>query len=73
MLCHVTCRERGIEYQPIIFESSREVASDAEKVTKCINCAVAEYTNTPYGEVALHFWQIVSVDIQRSSVDIQRS
>ena len=60
------CKDKGIIYQPIIFESSGGVASEAEKVIKCINRAVAENTDTPYGEVAQHFWQRLSVDIQRS-------
>ena len=60
------CREKGIVYQPMVFESTGGMSSEAEKVIKCINRAVAEYTSTPYGEVAQHFWQRLSVDIQRS-------
>ena len=46
-------------------ESSGGIACEAEKVIKCINRAVAENTDTPYGEVAQYFWQRLSVDIQR--------
>ena len=60
------CKDKGIIYQPIIFESSGGVASEAEKVIKCINRAVAENTDTPYGEVAQQFWQRLSIDIQRA-------
>ena len=60
------CKEKGILYQPLIFESTGGVSSEAEKVIKCLNRAVAENTNTPYGEVAQHFWQRLSIDIQRA-------
>ena len=50
----------------MIFESSGGVAYEAEAVIKCLNRAVAENTNTPYGVVAQRFWQRISVDIQRA-------
>ena len=60
------CREKGIIYQPMIFESTGGVGAETEKVIKSINRAVAENTNTPYGEVAQYFWQRLSIDIQRA-------
>ena len=60
------CKYQGIVYQAIIFENTGEVASEAVKVIKSINRAVAENTNTPYGEVAQYFWQRLSIDIQRA-------
>ena len=60
------CRERGIVFQPMIFESTGGVAYEAVEVIKCLNRAVAEHTNSPYGEVAQRFWQRISIDIQRA-------
>ena len=60
------CTEKRIIYQPMVFESSGGVASETEKVIKSINRAVAENTETPYGDVAHYFWQRLSVDIQRA-------
>ncbi len=59
------CREVGVEFQPMIFESTGGVACEAEVVLKCINRIVAQNNGVPLGDVATRFWQRVSVDIQR--------
>jgi len=59
------CRDKGIVFQPMIFESPGGVASEAEVVIKCLNKAVANNTNVPYGDVAQRFWQRISIDSQR--------
>ena len=61
------CEEVGVIFQPMIFESTGGVASEAEVVIKCINRAVANNTNVAYGDVAQRFWQRLSIDIQRSA------
>ena len=61
------CEEVGVIFQPIIFESTGGVASEAEVVIKCINRAVANNTNVAIGDVAQRFWQRLSIDIQRSA------
>ena len=59
------CRELGVEFQPLIFESTGGVACEAEVVLKCINRIVAQNNGVPLGDVATRFWQRISVDIQR--------
>ena len=58
------CRERGVEFQPLIFESTGGVACEAEVVLKCINRMVAQNRGVSVGDVATRFWQRVSVDMQ---------
>ena len=60
------CRENGVVFQPMIFESAGGVSNEAEQVIRCLNRAVAEQTDTPYGEVAQRFWHRISIDIQRA-------
>ena len=60
------CRNAGVVFQPMIFESLGGVSKEAELVIKSINKAVAENTDTSETEVATHFWQRLSIDIQRS-------
>lgn len=62
------CQEVGLVFQPMIFESTGGVSSEADKVIHCLNRAVANKTNpnTPIGEVANRFWQRVSIDLQRA-------
>ena len=60
------CRERGVEFQPLIFESTGGVACEAEVVLKCINRMVAQNRGVSVGDVAARFWQRVSVDMQRN-------
>lgn len=60
------CEEVGVVFQPMIFESTGGVASEAEAVIKCLNRAVANNTNVPHSDVAQRFWQRISIDIQRA-------
>lgn len=55
------CLEAGIAYHPLVFESLRGVASEAEKVLKDITKQVAVNTNTPTREVARRLWERLSV------------
>ena len=50
----------------MIFESLGGVSSEADRVIKCLNQAVAENTDSPPGEIATRFWQRVSIDLQRA-------
>ena len=50
----------------MIFESLGGVSSEAERVIKCLNQAVAENTDSLPGEIATRFWQRVSIDLQRA-------
>ena len=59
------CRNAGVVFQPMNFESLGGVSKEAELVIKSINKAVAENTDTSETEVATHFWQRLSIDIQR--------
>ena len=54
------CREMGVVFQPMVFESTGGVSAEAVEVIKCLNRAVAENTNTPLGVVAQRFWQRIS-------------
>ena len=60
------CEEVGIVLQPMIFESLGSVSSEANRVIKCLNQAVAENTDSPPGGIATRFWQRVSIDLQRA-------
>ena len=51
----------------MVFESLGGVSSEAERVIKCINKAVAENSETSESEVATHFWYRLSIDLQRSA------
>jgi hypothetical protein len=57
------CRNAGVVFQPMIFESLGGVSKEAELVIKSINKAVAENTDTSETEVATHFWQRLAIDI----------
>ena len=46
------CREAGVVFQPIIFESFGGVSVEAERVLKCLNKAVAVNTDSSEEEVA---------------------
>ena len=41
------------------------MSSEADRVIKCLNQAVAENTAPPPGEIATRFWQRVNIDLQR--------
>ena len=59
------CRERGVAFQPLIFESLGGVGPETVRVLKSLNQVVAANTDSSYGEIATRFWQRLSVDIQR--------
>ena len=60
------CREAGVSFQPMIFESLGGVSSEAERVIKALNKAVAERNNENSSLVARRFWQRLSIDLQRA-------
>ena len=61
------CQQAGVVFQPLIFESLGGVASEAERVLKCLNKAVAGNTDTSKEVVATQFWHRVSIDMLRGS------
>ena len=60
------CRNAGVVFQPMIFESLGGISVEAEKVMKSLNKAVADTTDTLESEVATLFWHRLAIDIQRS-------
>ena len=58
------CRDAGVVFQPMIFESFGGGSVEARGVIKSINRAVAEILDSPLSEVAQRFWWGVSVGIQ---------
>ena len=60
------CRERGIIFQPLIFESTGGVAREVEDTIKIICRAVANNTHRSYASVAQQLWRRLSVDLQRA-------
>ena len=61
------CRDAGVVFQPLIFESFGGVSVEADRVLKSLNKAVAGNTDTSEEVVATRFWRRVSVDILRSN------
>ena len=61
------CRVPGVVFQPMIFESLGGVSSEADRVIRCLNKAVAVNTDSSETEVATMFWQRLSIDLQRSA------
>ena len=61
------CREAGVVFQPIIFESFGGVSAEAERVIKCLNKAVAVNNDTSEQIVATQFWHRVGVDLLRAN------
>jgi hypothetical protein len=61
------CREAGVVFQPMIFESFGGVSVEADRVLKCLNKAVASNTDTSETVVATRFWQRIGVDILRGN------
>ena len=61
------CRDAGVAFQPLIFESFGGVSVEAERVLKSLNKAVAVNTDTSQEVVATRFWRRVGVDILRSN------
>ena len=50
----------------MIFDSLGGVSSEADRVIKSLNQAVADNTDSPIGEIATRFWQRISIDMQRA-------
>ena len=61
------CADVNIVFQPMIFESLGGVSSEADRVLKCLNKAVAVNTDTSEEVVATRFWQRIGVDILRGN------
>ena len=59
------CRDAGVVFQPMIFESLGGVSVEADRVIKSLNKAVASNTDSPEGEVATLFWHRLGIDLQR--------
>ena len=59
------CRLAGVVFQPMVFDSLGGVSSEADRVIKSLNQAVADNTDSPPSEIATRFWQRVSIDMQR--------
>ena len=59
------CRNAGIVFQPMSFESLGGVSVEARGVIKSINRAVAENTDSQLSEVAQRFWWGISVGMQK--------
>ena len=61
------CREAGVVFQPVIFESTGGVSAEAERVLKCLNKAVAVNSDASEAVVATRFWQRIGIDLLRGS------
>ena len=61
------CREASVIFQPMIFESLGGVSSEAERIIKCLNKAVAVNSDTSEEVVATRFWQRIGIDILRGN------
>ena len=61
------CRDAGVMFQPLIFESFGGVSSEAARVLKGINKAVAGNTESSEEDVAQRFWQRLGVDMLKGN------
>ena len=61
------CADAGVVFQPMIFESMGGVSSEADRVLKCLNKAVAVNTDSSEEAVATRFWQRIGIDILRGN------
>ena len=61
------CREIGVVFQPMIFESTGGVSAEAERVIKCLNKAVAADPDSTVVVVATRFWQRIGIDLLRGN------
>ena len=61
------CRENGVVFQPMIFESTGGVSAEAMRVIKCLNKAVAGNSDPSEVVVATRFWQRIGIDMLRGS------
>jgi len=67
------CREVGVVFQPMIFESTGGVSAEAERVLKCLNKAVAGNSDSSEEVVATRFWQRIGVDLLRGDDNNSRA
>ena len=61
------CQEASVIFQPMIFESLGGVSSEADRIIKCLNKAVAVNSDTSEEVVATRFWQRIGIDILRGN------
>ena len=61
------CRENGVVFQPMIFESTGGVSAEAMRVTTCLNKAVAGNSDSSEVVVATRFWQRIGIDMLRGN------
>ena len=61
------CMAVGVDYQPIVWETTGGIAEEGRETIKSLNRLVAVNANTPLAEVARRFWQRTSVDLQKAS------
>ena len=61
------CRDVGVVFQPMIFESTGGVSAEAERVVKCLNKAVAGNSDASEVVVATRFWQRIGIDLLRGN------
>ena len=61
------CLAAGVDYQPLVWETTGGLCKEAEETVKSLNRLVAVNTNTPLSEVAQRFWRRTSVDLQKAN------
>ena len=61
------CRENGVVFQPMIFESTGGVSAEAMRVIKCLNKAVAGNSDSSEVIVATRFRQRIGIDLLRGN------
>ena len=61
------CAEANVVFQPMIFESFGGLSSEADRVLKCLNNAVAVNTDSSHEVVATQLWQRIGIDILRGN------
>ena len=60
------CEDVGIDYQPIVIQTTGGMSKEALSTLESLNRLVANNTQTPQKEVAHRFFQRLSIDMQRS-------
>ena len=61
------CRNAGVVFQPVIFESFGGVSVEAGRMLKSLNKAVAVNIDSSEEAVATQFWRRIGVDLLRGS------
>ncbi len=61
------CREAGVIFQPLIFESTGGVSVEADRVLKGLNKAVAENIDASEEAGATQLWQPLGVHLLRGA------